>query len=83
MQVTAFSTPAAPDWRWRIVNYAGDVLEESRGSFSTIAAAVASGTERLVSLNIVDRSAPPMNWRSTSHLRGRRRGETGQDAKRA
>jgi hypothetical protein len=83
MQVTAFSTPAAPDWRWRIVNYAGEILEESHDSFSTIAAAVASGTERLVSLNIVDRSAPPMNWRSTSHLRGRRRGETGQDAKRA
>ena len=71
MQVTAFSTPAAPDWRWRIVNYAGETLEESRETFSTIAAAVASGTERLVSLNIVDRSAPPINWRSTSHLRNR------------
>ena len=83
MQVTAFSTPAAPDWRWRIVNYAGEILEESRDSFSTIAAAVANGTERLVSLNIVDRSAPPINWRSTSHLRSRSRGPNSQDAKRA
>ena len=79
MQVTAFSTPAVPDWRWRIVNYAGDILEESRDTFSTIAAAVASGTERLVSLNIVDRSAPSINWRSTSHLRNRQGNRTAQD----
>ena len=71
MQVTAFSTPAAPDWRWRIVNYAGEILEESRETFSTIASAVASGTARLVSLNVVDRSAPGIAWRSTSHLRNR------------
>jgi hypothetical protein len=81
MQVTAISTPAAPDWRWRIVNYAGEILEESRDSFSTIAAAVASGTERLVSLNIVDRSAPPIDWRSTSYLRSRSRSRHPQDAK--
>jgi hypothetical protein len=71
MQVTAFATPAAPDWRWRIVNYAGEIIEESRETFPTIAAAVARGTERLVKLNIVDRSAPARNWRSTSHLRSR------------
>ena len=71
MQVTAFSTPTAPDWRWRIVNYAGEILEESRESFPSISAAVAKGTERLVKLNIVDRSAPSRNWRSTSHLRVR------------
>ena len=80
MQVTAFSTPAAPDWRWRIVNYAGDILEESRDSFSTIAAAVARGTERLVSLNIVDRSAPPIHWRSTPYRRSRSRSRNSQDA---
>jgi len=79
MQVTAFSTPAVPDWRWRIVNYAGEILEESHDSFSTIAAAVASGTERLVSLNIVDRSAPRIDWRSTSYLRSRSRGRNSED----
>jgi len=83
MQVTAFSTPAVPDWRWRIVNYAGEILEESRDSFSTIAAAMASGTKRLVSLNIVDRSAPPINWRSTSHLRSRSPGQNFPDPKRS
>ena len=83
MQVTAFSTPAAPDWRWRIVNYAGEILEESRDSFSTIAAAVASGTERLVSLNVIDRSAPPINWRSTSYLRSPSCSRNSHDAKRS
>jgi hypothetical protein len=71
VQVTAFSTPAAPDWRWRIVNYAGEVVEESHEVFPTISAAVASGTARLVELNVVDRSMPSRNWRSTSHLRAR------------
>lgn len=71
MQVTAFSTPSRPDWRWRIVNYAGEIIEESREGFPTIAAAVARGTKRLVQLNIVDRSAPARHWRTTSHLRSR------------
>ena len=71
MQVTAFSTPTRPDWRWRIVNYAGETIEESRDVFPTIAAAVARGTEHLTRLNVVDRSAPVRAWRSTSHLRGR------------
>jgi hypothetical protein len=72
MQVTAFSTPARPDWRWRIVNYAGEVVEESRTGFPTISAAVAKGTERLIELNLTDTSLPARAWRSTSHLRGRR-----------
>jgi hypothetical protein len=71
VQVTAFCTPARPDWRWRIVNYAGEIIEESRDSFSSISAAVAKGTERLVQMNVVDRSEPARNWRSTSHLRSR------------
>src|SRR3989442_1222645 len=29
MQVVAFSNPSQPDWRWRIVNYAGEMVEES------------------------------------------------------
>lgn len=71
MQVTAFSTPARPDWRWRIVNYAGEMVEESRETFPTIAAAVARGTRRLIEMNVVDRSEPVRGYRSTSHLRGR------------
>jgi hypothetical protein len=71
MQVTAFLTPADPHWRWRIVNYAGETLEESRETFPTIATAVAQGTKRLLELNIVDRSVAVRSYRSTSHLRGR------------
>jgi hypothetical protein len=71
VQVTAFSTPAKPDWRWRIVNYAGEILEESHEAFPTISAAVAKGTERLVEMNVVDHSLPSKHWRSTSHLRSR------------
>ncbi len=69
MQVIAFSTPARPDWRWRIVNYAGEVIEESHATFRTIAIAVEEGARRLVQLNVVDRSVPPRLFRSTSHLR--------------
>jgi hypothetical protein len=64
MQVTAFSTPHNPDWRWRIVNYAGEILEESHEVFATIALAVAKGTERLTEMNVVDHSAPVRAWHS-------------------
>jgi len=67
MQVTAFSTPDQPDWRWRIVNYAGEVIEESRNTFRTISAAVAEGTRRLEAMNVVDRSVRPPRYRSASH----------------
>jgi hypothetical protein len=71
VQVTAFSTPSEPKWRWRIVNYAGEVVEESREVFPTIAAAVARGTKQLLAMNVDDRSEPIRRWRSTSHLRSR------------
>lgn len=71
MQVAAFTTPTNPDWRWRIVNYAGEVIEESRETFATIASAVAQGAKRLAELNVVDRPVSFRNPRSTSHLRGR------------
>jgi len=71
MQVVAFSTPMNPHWRWRIVNYAGEVVEESNETFPTIASAVAQGTKRLVQMNVVDRSEPVRGYRSTTHLRGR------------
>lgn len=70
MDVMAFCTPASPDWRWRIVNYAGDVIEESSETFPSIATAVAEGTRRLSQLNITDRSVRTFG-RSTSHLRSR------------
>ena len=71
MQVIAVATPARPDWRWRIVNYAGEKVEESSRLFPTIAAAVAAGTERLHELDTVDLSERPSPYTSTSHLRGR------------
>jgi hypothetical protein len=70
MQVTAFSTPTRPDWRWRIVNYAGEVVEESRQEFPTIAAAVAQGSQRLAALHLIDRSTPPArSWTSANRSR--------------
>ena len=71
MQVIAFSTPSRPEWRWRIVSYSGELVEESRETFSTIGVAVARGTKRLTELNIVDRSVAATPYRSTSHLRRR------------
>jgi len=57
-------------WRWRIVNYAGEVIEESSETFVTIASAVAQGTKRLTQMNVVDNSQPVRTFRSTAHLRG-------------
>lgn len=71
MQVAAVSTPGAPGWRWRIVNYAGETVEESHRMFPTIAAAVADGSHRLAELDLTDRSAPPRFYRSLTRPRGR------------
>src|SRR3989442_15255186 len=79
MQVVAFSTPTNPHWRWRIVNYAGEVVEESHEIFPTIASAVAQGTKRLVQMKVVDRSGPVRGYHSTTDLRGRRVGIEGVD----
>ena len=51
MQVVAFSTPSRPDWRWRIVNYDGHMVEESYVTFPSIATAVTDGARRLGELN--------------------------------
>jgi hypothetical protein len=67
MQVAAVSKAHDRGWRWRIVNYAGDVIEESSEMFGTIAAAVAQGSARLVTLNVVDRSEPVRPWRRVTH----------------
>lgn len=47
MQVVAFSTPSRPDWRWRIVDYSGDMVEESYRTFPSIGTAVVDGTRRM------------------------------------
>jgi hypothetical protein len=54
MQVSAISNPRYPGWRWRITGYDGDVIEESRDEFPSIAEAVAAGTTRLVHMNAVE-----------------------------
>lgn len=69
MNVLAFSTPTCPDWRWRIVNYAGEMVEESESTFSSIARAVAEGRKRLAQMSTTDTSVPRPLYRSTTHLR--------------
>ena len=70
MQVAAVSVPARPGWRWRVVNYAGEMIEESRETFSTISIAVAHGKKRHAEMDIVDRSTPAPAYRPTPRLRG-------------
>jgi hypothetical protein len=71
MQVVAVSTAASPAWRWRIVNYAGEIVAESQATFPTIAGAVEKGRARLLEMDVVDRSEPARASRSTAHLRRR------------
>jgi hypothetical protein len=63
MDVLAFSTPAHPKWRWRIVDLSGDIVEESRDWYGSIATAVAAGAERadeLTRRELGDRHPAPM-----------------------
>jgi hypothetical protein len=62
MNVLAVSTPGHPDWRWRIVGYHGETVEDSYTVFLTIAEAVAEGRERLQ--RHPDRDAPIVRRRS-------------------
>src|SRR5215510_11911659 len=71
MHVVAVSIPTRPDWCWRIVNSAGEIIEESRQAYPSIARAVAEGRVRLGQMDVVDRSVPARPRRTTSHLRGR------------
>lgn len=71
MQVIAFATPASPAWRWRIVNYAGEMVEESYEVYPSIAGAVAIGAQRLREMDGVDVSVRANPYASTSHLRNR------------
>ena len=54
MHVVAISSPRNPEWRWRIMNYGGEIVEESQAGFPSIAAAVAAGKERLMNMDAVD-----------------------------
>jgi hypothetical protein len=71
MQVIAVATPGQPDWRWRIVNYAGEMVEESYQAFATIALALAAGGRRMREVNRADVSAPANPFRATPHPRVR------------
>jgi hypothetical protein len=72
VQVVAFSTPSRPEWRWRIVNYAGEMVEESYETFASIALATTEGRRRMNELGVEDLSRPAHAFlRSTSHLRSR------------
>lgn len=57
MNVFAFSTSRAAEWRWRIVDHQGETLEESSARFPTMAEALAAGTEELQIRR--DRDRPP------------------------
>jgi hypothetical protein len=70
MQVTAFSTPAHPGWRWRICDYGGEIIEESHDRFLTIATAVAQGAERLAQRDAVDRAKTARGNLTTVRRRG-------------
>lgn len=65
MQVVAFSTPLNPAWRWRIVSYSGEQVEESREEFVSIGAALAKGGKRMRELNIVDKTVAAPTYRPT------------------
>jgi len=54
--LTHIADDGHPNWRWRIVGYYGEMVEESSASFPTIAEAVAEGRERLQ--RHTDRDAP-------------------------
>ena len=56
MHVSAISSPRNPEWRWRITNYGGEVIEESQAGFPSIAAAVAAGKERLLRMDALSRN---------------------------
>ena len=58
MNVLAFSTSTTNEWRWRIVDYNSQTVEESSATFSTIADAVAAGAKRLQQQADRDRQRP-------------------------
>jgi hypothetical protein len=47
MNVLAFAKSVGNAWRWRIVDYSGNTVEESSATFATIGEAVTAGAQRL------------------------------------
>jgi hypothetical protein len=58
MNLLAVSTSRIAEWRWRIVDLQGEILEESSAKFPTISAALAAGTEQMQILRERDRPLP-------------------------
>jgi hypothetical protein len=58
MDVFAFSTSRAAEWRWRIIDLQGETLEESSARFPTMAEALAAGTRQLQSRRDCERQPP-------------------------
>jgi hypothetical protein len=72
MQVMAFSTPSSPEWRWRIVNNDGALVEESRQVYLSIASAVTDGRDRMRALDVKDLSERTFALhRGNAHMRSR------------
>ena len=63
MIVIAVSVPMRPGWRWRIVNHASEIVEESEETFATIGQAVAAGTKRRRRMHVTDDSTRPSPFR--------------------
>ena len=71
MQITAFNTPQDASWRWRIVNYAGDVVAESSQGFASIHHALVHGKERLATMDADQvHAVKPLSWRIRHPRRG-------------
>jgi hypothetical protein len=47
MTVVAFAVPGQPGWRWRIVDYNGQMVDESDAVFETMQLALVAGGEHL------------------------------------
>jgi hypothetical protein len=60
VNVFAFSTSGASEWRWRIVDLQGETVEESSARFPTLAEALAAGTEQLQLRREGDRPPPAL-----------------------
>jgi hypothetical protein len=67
----AFCTPAKPQWRWRIVSFSGDIVEESYATFASIATAVTDGHRRVDELHVKELARPQAYSRSNSYHGGR------------
>ena len=62
MTVVAVSIPSQVGWRWRIVDYNGETIQESDAVFSTMGRGLAEGRERLG--HLPERDAPIQRQRS-------------------